>query len=160
MARHRATYHRTGGVRHFLAAYDLETGHLCGQFTAQKTWEQWLAFLQWIRARYRRTETPHIVLDNYGSHLKAEVLQWAHTHNIKFYFTPTNVSWLNHIEGHFAALKKLTLDNFDHRNHSEPQAVIESHLDWYNDRRELAVAGWLAYRKHTQASSPCLETAS
>jgi transposase len=35
--RHRATYHRHGGVRHFLAAYDLESGRLFGQFYAHKT---------------------------------------------------------------------------------------------------------------------------
>jgi transposase len=75
--RHRATYHRQGGIRHFLAAYDLETGRLFGQFTAHKTWKEWLDFLKWLRRRYRRQETLHLVLDNYGPHLKEEVLQWV-----------------------------------------------------------------------------------
>ena len=50
----------------------------------------------------------HIVLDNVGYHRTSEVLAYATTHRIKFYFTPTNASWLNRIECHFTALKKLT----------------------------------------------------
>ncbi len=66
----RATYSRKGGVRHFLAAYDLETGRVFGQFYAQKTWREWLTFLKWLRRRYRSGETLHVVLDNFGTHLK------------------------------------------------------------------------------------------
>src|SRR4051794_4988134 len=35
--RHRATYSRKGGVRHLLAAYDLESGKLVGRFYQRKT---------------------------------------------------------------------------------------------------------------------------
>ena len=48
---------RKGGVRHFLAAYGLETGRVFGQFYAQKTWRAWLTFLKWLRRRYRSGET-------------------------------------------------------------------------------------------------------
>jgi transposase len=73
----RATYNRRGGVRHFLAAYDLETGRLFGQFTAQKRWIEFLPFLKWLRRRYHKQQTLYIVLDNYGPHLHSEVLSWA-----------------------------------------------------------------------------------
>ena len=73
----RATYHRHGGVRHFLAAYDLETDRFFGQFVARKDWPAWLAFLKWVRRRYPSRQTLHIVLDNYKPHLKTEVLVWA-----------------------------------------------------------------------------------
>jgi hypothetical protein len=83
--RHRATYHRHGGVRHFLAAYDLETGRLFGIFTHRKRWNEFLTFLKWLRRRYDRQETLHIVMDNYSPHLKQvgslpsrEIL--SHTH--------------------------------------------------------------------------------
>jgi transposase len=147
--RHRATYQRTQGVRHFLAAYDLETGHLFGQFTSRKTWKEWLAFLKWLRRRYRPQETLHLVLDNYGTHLKKEVLDWAKTHNIKFYFVPTDASWLNRIECQFTALKKFALDNSDYRSHEEQQEAIESYLAWRNGRREIAIEAW---RDHIQKS--------
>jgi transposase len=143
--RHRATYHRQGGIRHFLAAYDLETGRLFGQFTAHKTWKEWLDFLKWLRRRYRRQETLHLVLDNYGPHLKEEVLQWVKTHNVKLYFVPTNASWLNRIESQFTALKKFALDNSDHRSHEEQQASIESYLAWRNGRRDIAIESWRSH---------------
>ena len=152
--RHRATYNRNSGIRHFLAAYDLETGRLFGLFTRQKTWQQWLSFLKWLRRRYRRSEVLHIVLDNYGSHLKKEVLRWAKANNIKFYFTPTNASWLNRIECQFTAMKKFALDNSDYRSHEEQQQAIESYLAWRNDRREIAVESWRTYKTKTSQSSP------
>lgn len=143
--RHRATYHRQGGIRHFLAAYDLETGRLFGQFTAHKTWKEWLDFLKWLRRRYPSQETLHLVLDNYGPHLKEEVLQWAKTHKVKLYFVPTNASWLNRIESQFTALKKFALDNSDYRSHEEQQASMESYLAWRNGRRDIATESWRSH---------------
>jgi hypothetical protein len=34
-------------------------------------------------------------------------------------YTPTNASYLNRIEGHFAALRSFTLDGTDHASHAE-----------------------------------------
>ena len=152
--RHRATYHRKGGVRHFLAAYDLETGRLFGQFTKRKTWVEFLTFLKWLRRRYRHDETLHIVLDNYSPHLKQEVLDWAKQHHVKLYFTPTNASWLNRIESQFTALKKFALDNSDYQTHEEQRAAIESYLAWRNGRREIAIESWRAHiRKRCRSRS-------
>lgn len=143
--RHRATYNRKGGVRHFLAAYDLESGRLFGEFTKRKTWVEFLAFLKRVRRRYRCHETLHIVLDNYATHLKEEVRDWAKQHHVKFYFTPTNASWLNRIESQFTALKKFALENSDYRNHEEQQEAIESYLAWRNGRREIAIESWRSH---------------
>jgi transposase len=143
----RATYKRTGGVRHFLAFYDLETDRLYGRFTQQKTWVQWLSFLKWVRRRYPAGQTLHVVLDNYGSHLKAEVRLWAVTHKVRFYFTPTEGSWLNRIESHFTGLKKFALASSDHRNHEEQQEAIESYLAWRNCKRTLSCQSWKEYQR-------------
>jgi transposase len=145
--RFRATYNRKGGVRHFLAFYDLETDRLYGRFTTCKTWVQFLAFLKWVRSRYPRTQKLHIVLDNYGPHLKAEVLQWVALNNIKLYLTPTNASWLNRIECHFTALRKFALASSDHRSHEEQQQAITSYLCWRNRRRLLARMSWQEYKR-------------
>jgi len=160
--RHRATYSRKGGVRHFLAAYDLETGRVFGQFYAHKTWRQWLAFLKWLRRRYRMSETLHVVVDNYGPHCKAEVLRWVRTHNVKLYFVPTNASWLNRIESQFTAMRKFALNDSDYHSHQEQQDAIESYLAWRNGHREIAVESWRAHiRKKCQQRDEqrCLTTA-
>jgi transposase len=148
----RATYTRTGGVRHMYGAYDLERDELVGTFVAEKNGTTFLAFLKRLRGRYRSTEALHVVLDNAGYHLKAEVLAYAAAHRIVLYFTPTGASWLNRIECHFAALRKFCLDNTDYRTHEDLQAAIESYLAWRNGTREISVTNWKLYcRQHKKA---------
>lgn len=149
----RATYHRDGGVRHFLAAYDLESDRLFGQFVAKKDWRGFLSFLKWLRGRYRRSETLHIVLDNYGTHLTTEVLAWAASHNVRLYFTPTNASWLNRIECQFTALKKFALNNSDFRSHEEQQQAIERYLAWRNRRRPITQVHWRKYQQQKRLAA-------
>lgn len=147
VTRLRATYNRQQGVRHFLAYYDLETDRLYGRFTQHKTAKDILSFLRWVRSRYPRTQKLHIVMDNYGSHITDAVLAWAKDHNIRFYLTPTNGSWLNRIESHFTALKNFALQPSDFRSHEEQQAAIESYLTWRNRSRDLSVTAWQDYKR-------------
>ena len=143
----RATYKRTLGVRHFLAVYDLETDRLNGQFTTHKTWVEFLTFLKWVRRRYPPQQVLHIVMDNYGPHLKSEVQMWAALHKIRFYFTPTDASWLNRIECHFTGLKKFALTASDYRTHQEQQQAIKDYLDWRNRNRSLSMQSWKAHKR-------------
>jgi transposase len=122
-----ANYNRKLGVRHFLAYYDLETDRLYGRFTEHKTAKDFLSFLKWVRSRYPRSQTLHIVMDNYGPHITDAVLTWAKSRNIRVYLTPTNGSWLNRIESQFTALKKFALQPSNYRSHEEQQAAIESY---------------------------------
>ena len=145
--RHRATYSRKAGVRYMFGAYDMERDTLVGTFATHKNWITFLAFLKWLRRQYRNNEVLHIVLDNAGYHLKADVLEYATGHRIKFYWTPTNASWLNRIESHFTALRKFALDNTDYRSHEEQQAAIERYLDWRNGTRDISLENWKSYRR-------------
>ncbi len=148
----RATYSRTGGVRHTYGAYDPERDELVGTLVHKKNWTTFLPFLKWLRARYRGPETLHAVPDNAGHHLKAAVLAYAAAHRIVLYVTPTGASWLNRIECHFAALRKFALDNTDYRTHEDLQAAIESYLAWRNGAREISVTNWKLYcREHKKA---------
>lgn len=143
----RATYHRHGGVRQMFGLYDLETDRLAGVFARRKTWREFLSFLRWVRRRYRHGETLHIVLDNYKPHLKREVLEWAARHNVRFYYTPTNASWLNRIECQFTALKKFALDHSDFRTHEEQQESIRRYLTWRNGRGPITQTSWKRHRR-------------
>lgn len=87
----------------------------------------------------------HVVLDNYGTHIAAEVLTWAKCHKIKFYWVPTNASWLNRIECQFTALQKIALDNSDYRSHEEQEEAIESYLAWRNGHRKIAIESWRSH---------------
>lgn len=141
----RATYKRTAGVRHMYGAYDLERDRLTVRFVPKKNWESFLAFLKWLRRRYR--EVLYIVLDNASYHRQREVLRYAETHRIRLYFTPSHASWLNRIESHFTALKKFALDNTDFRSHADQQDAIVSYVDWRNGDRALCTTGWLTYKR-------------
>jgi transposase len=145
----RATYNRRGGIRHFLAFYDLETDRIYGRFTEHKTARDVLSFLKWVRSRYPRWQKLHVVIDNYGTHVTAKVLTWALGHKIRSYLTPTNGSWLNRIECQFTALKKFALKPSDYRSHAEQQAAIESYLTWRNRARDLSITAWNTYRRET-----------
>jgi len=149
--RHRATYNRKCGVRHMFGAYDLERDTLVGQFVTHKNRVTFLAFLKWLRGRYPGQAVLHVILDNATFHDRPEILLYAATHRIKFYWTPTSASWLNRIECHFTALKKFAMDNTDYRTHDEMQAGIVRYLDWRNGRREISFTNWRSYchqRKH------------
>ncbi len=149
----RANYDRPKGMRHFLAFYDLETGRLDGQFTTRKTAVQWLALLKWVRRRYPSSQRLHIVMDNYSTHITPTVMLWAMAHNIQFYFTPTNASWLNRIESHFAALKQFAMKPSDFRCYEDLKQAIESYLAWHNRRRPLSRLSWQEYkRSHKNAA--------
>jgi hypothetical protein len=50
--RRRATYTRTGGVRHMLAALDLASGQLFYRFRDRKRWQEFLGFLRQLRVRF------------------------------------------------------------------------------------------------------------
>ena len=49
-ARLRATYRRTGGVRHMIAALDLPTGQMTYRIRERKRWREFLAFLKLLRS--------------------------------------------------------------------------------------------------------------
>ncbi len=149
----RATYSRRGGIRHFLAFYDLETDRLYGRFTEHKTAKDFLSFLRWVRSRYPRFQKLHIIMDNYGPHITEAVLAWAKSNNIRVYLTPTNGSWLNRIECQFTALKKFALQPSDHPSHEEQQAAIESYLTWRNRYRDLSITAWRQFKRENSRAA-------
>lgn len=129
-ARFRATYKRTKGVRHLLAAYDPATGRLYGHIRAVKTWREVRELLRTLRARF--TEHLVVVLDNFSPHKKAELLGWVVEHDIELVFLPTYSSWLNLIECQFQALRSFALNGSDYPTHAEQGGAIHAYLRWHN----------------------------
>jgi hypothetical protein len=97
--------------------------------------------LRWLRGRYPWGQVLHVVLDNYSPHLKEEVAIWAFGHNVRFYFTPSQPSWLNRIESPFTALKEFALNHSDFRSHEEQIVAILRHLDWRDRKARPLVDG-------------------
>jgi transposase len=134
--RRRATYHRTEGVRHLFAALDLGKDKLYGHVKARKHRTNFLAFCKYLRTLYPPEVRIGLVLDNYSPHLSTRVDhsvgEWAKSNNVELAYVPTDASWLNRIECHFAALRYFALDGTDHRDHFEQNDMIRRYIAWRN----------------------------
>ena len=129
----RATYTRTAGVRQMLAALDLATGRILYRIHRRKRWQEFLAFLKTLRARWP-DQRLYIILDNFSPHRRREVRDWCDDHNVELVFLPTYASWLNWIESEFAALRYFTLNGADYASHTEQNTAIRAYIRWRNAR--------------------------
>jgi transposase len=134
--RRRATYTRTKGVRHLMAAYDLNQDKLYGHVKRKKDRTTFLEFCRYLRTLYPPNIRIAIVMDNFSPHLSTKkddrVGVWATANNVELVYVPTNASWLNRIEAQFQALRYFTLDGTDHRSHEEQNSMIRRYIIWRN----------------------------
>ena len=135
--RMRATYTRTEGVRHLLAAYELGEDKLFGHVKPRKTRARFLEFCRYLRSLYPQQVRIAIICDNFSPHLTTakdgRVGAWASANNVEIAYTPTNSSWLNRIEAQFTALRYFALDGTDHASHKEQASMIRRYIIWRNN---------------------------
>ncbi len=135
--RMRATYTRTQGVRHLLAAYELGEDKLFGHIKPRKTRTRFLEFCRYLRTLYPPAVRIAIICDNFSPHLTTakdtRVGDWATANNVEIAYTPTNSSWLNRIEAQFTALRYFALDGTDHASHHEQASMIRRYIIWRNN---------------------------
>ncbi|MEK6439199.1 transposase [Pseudonocardia sp. T1-2H] len=136
--RQRATYTRTAGVMHMLAALDLTTGKLFYRIEDRKRWIEFLDPLKVLRAHWLG-EKLYVVCDNFSPHRHARVRLWCAANAVELVFLPTYGSWLNWIEAEFAALRYFARGGTDHRTHEEQNAAIGSYVRWRNARAQPKV---------------------
>jgi transposase len=134
--RRRATFTRTAGVRHLMAAYDLGRDKIYGHIKTKKDRTTFLEFCRYLRTLYPPEVRLAIVLDNFSPHLSTKkdtrVGDWAEANNVELAYVPTNASWMNRIEAQFQALRYFTLDGTDHRSHEEQNSTIRRYIIWRN----------------------------
>ena len=127
----RATYTRTDGVMHMLAALDLATGKLFYRIRLRKRSIEFLDLLKVLRARWSG-EKLYVVCDNFSPHRHPRVRAWCAANGVELVFLPTYGSWLNWIEAEFAALRYVALNGTDHRSHTEQNSAIAGYVRWRN----------------------------
>jgi transposase len=134
--RRRATYTRSHGVRHLLAAYDLTADKLYGHVKVRKGRTEFLAFCRYLRSLYPPEVRIGIVLDNFSPRLSTNkdqrVGQWTTANNVELGYTPHYASWLNRIKAQFQALRYFALDGTDHPSHREQALMIRRYIAWRN----------------------------
>lgn len=131
-----ATYTRKQGVRHLLAALDHSRDRLHGHVKKRKRWKEFLPFLKYLRSLYPPAVKLYVIQDNFSPHRRREVREWAENHQVELVFTPTNASWLNPIECHFAPLREFALNNSNYRDHAEQARAIRRYIAWRNAHRD------------------------
>jgi transposase len=103
----RATYRRTAEVRHLFAACELGEDKLFGHIKPRKNRAKFLEFCRYLRSLYPPTVRIAIICDNFSPHLTTRKDKRAGAraaaNNTEIACTPTNSSWLNHIEAQFTA---------------------------------------------------------
>jgi transposase len=134
-ARLRASYRRTEGVRHMIAALDLATGQIIYRIRERKRWQELLAFLKLLRQRWPGQKL-YVILDNFSPHKHPQILSWAAASDVELVFLPTYASWLNWIESEFAAVRYFALNGTDHRTHAEQGDAIAGYMRWRNARAQ------------------------
>jgi transposase len=136
----RATYRRTKGVRHLLAALDMNKDKMYGHIKKTKNRTEFLAFCRYLRSLYPPEVRIAIVLDNFSPHLSTKkdsrVGDWAAENNVEFAYVPTNASFLNRIECHFTALRYFALNGTDHQSHEEQNSMIRRYIGWRNRHKD------------------------
>jgi len=134
--RRRATYHRTGGIRHLFAALELGTDKMYGHIKKRKRRGEFLEFCRYLRSLHPADARIAIVCDNYSPHLSTRkdkrVGRWAAASNAEIAYTPGNCSWMNRIECQFTALREFTLNGTDHATHREQASMIRRYIAWRN----------------------------
>jgi len=132
----RATYHRTGGVRHLFAALELGTDTMYGHIKKRKRRGEFLQFCRYVRSLHPPQVRIAVVCDNYSPHLSTRkdkrVGRWAAASNAEIAYTPTNSSWMNRLECQFTALREFTLNGTGHATHREQGSMIRCYIAWRN----------------------------
>jgi len=95
------------GTTTLFAALEVATGQVTAQCKQRHRHQEFLAFLKHVARTYPDREL-HLVMDNYATHKRAEVLKsWlADNPRIQVHFTPTSGSWLNLVEVWFGIIER------------------------------------------------------
>src|SRR5262249_40377745 len=128
----RATYTRTKGVRHLLAALDMNQDRLYGHIKTNKCRTTFLVFCRYLRSLYPPEVRIASGMDTCSPHLPTKrdgrVGVWAQANNVELAYVPTNASFLNRIECHFTALRHFALNGTDHQSHEEQNFMIRRYI--------------------------------
>ncbi len=104
----RATYRRTHGIGYLFGSYDLDDDRLHGSYRRSRSGADFLGFLSEA---------------------------WLPDNNARLVLLPTYSSWLNRIEGHFAALRSFVISGSDYPDHETIERELLRYIDWRNQHR-------------------------
>jgi hypothetical protein len=115
------------GTTTLFAALNVLDGTVIGRNMQRHRHQEFIRFLNAIeKALSAKKAVQDVILDNYAAHKHPKVIAWLSRHSrVTFHFTPTSASsWLNAVEGFFAALTKRRLKRGAFGGGGDLQAAI------------------------------------
>ena len=121
------------GTTTLFAALDVLDGKVVGRCMQRHRHQEFIRFLNAVEKTVPATKAMHVILDNDAAHKHPKVIAWLARHpRVTFHFTPTSASWLNAVEGFFAALAKRRLRRGAFLGVVDLQAAINRYLAEHN----------------------------
>lgn len=103
---HGFEYKRNGTLSLF-AALNTRTGEVIGKTAGSHTSEQFVAFLEEVKASQPAGREIHVICDNVSSHKTERVRDFLQANpNMRMHYTPTYSSWLNQVENWFSRIQR------------------------------------------------------
>jgi transposase len=121
------------GTTTLFAALDVLDGKVVGRCMQRHRHQEFIRFLNAVEKTVPASKAMHVILDNDAAHKHPKVIAWLARHpRVTFHFTPTSASWLNAVEGFFAALTKRRLRRGTFLGVVDLQAAINRYLAEHN----------------------------
>jgi transposase len=125
-------YKRHGTVS-LLAAFDVKSGKVTGQFIDKNDSANFISFLKMLMKLHPGVKL-YLILDNGSSHTSQETTAFFEQHSDQLVpvFLPTHTSWLNQIEVWFSALSRKALRKVSFASRSALRLRIQNYISIHN----------------------------
>lgn len=125
--------YKRNGTTSLFAAMNVADGKIIGTCMTRHRHQEWLRFLNKIKASVPMGKEIHLICDNYSTHKHPKVKAWlGRNKRFHFHFTPTSASWLNMIERFFRDLTQSRLKRGVFCSVGELTAAIEEYIEIHN----------------------------
>ena len=122
------------GTTTLFAALNVLNGTVIGRCLPRHRHQEFLRFLETIDEQTDPTLDLHLIVDNYATHKKPEVVAWLERHpRFSLHFTPTSSSWLNLIERFFAEITRKRIRRGVFRSVLDLEVAIYRYLVDHNE---------------------------
>lgn len=134
------------GTTSLFAAMNVLDGTIISTCQPRHRHQEWIKFLNLIKASVPAGKDIHLICDNYATHKHPKVKAWAKRNpRFHFHFTPTSASWLNMIERFFRDLSEKALKRGSFYNVNDLTGAITEYINAHNDHPKPFI--WTASAK-------------
>ena len=122
------------GTTSLFAAMNVSEGTVISHCEKRHRHQEWLKFLNVIKANVPIDKEIHLICDNYATHKHPKVKAWEKRNKrFHFHFTPTSASWLNMVERFFRDLSEKALKRGSFYDTNDLNGAIIEYINAHNE---------------------------